>query len=235
MNVVPDSFPVEAEGILGIEFLKEQNATLSFRSDALIWGNPRESVPFVSHDLLYLPARTKILVKITFNKPNHFSAYLPKINAGPGICIGECLVTSDNGKASLFAINSTSENVSLILLLVKLESYDCTIRPIHVIKTTNEPETRAHLQTRINKILDLLDLKDLDKLERGSIERLISEFLCQFHLPNDRLSQTSKVRHKIPTTNDIPINIKQYRYPPHLRDTVRQQVQELIDNDIVEE
>ena len=41
--------------------------------------------------------------------------------------------------------------------------------------------------------------------------------------------------HKIPTIDNIPINVKQYRYPPHLRDIVQKQVQELIDNDIVEE
>ena len=235
MNVVPDSFPIEADGILGIEFLKEQEATLSFRNDALLWGNPRETAPFVSHDVLYLPARTKTLVKITINKPNRFSGYLPKINAGPGIFIGECLVTSNNGRASLFAINSTSENVSLILPPVELESYDSTIRPIRVIKLTDEPEAKTNLQVRINKITEMLDLKDLDPLERDSIEKLISEFPCQFHLPNDKLSKTSKITHKIPTTDNVPINVKQYRYPPHLRDIVQKQVQELIDNDIVEE
>ena len=232
MNVVPDSFPIEADGILGIEFLKEQDATLSFRSDALLWGNPRETIPFITHDLLYLPARTKTLVKITVNKPNCFPGYLPKINAGPGIFIGECLVTSNNGKASLFAINSTSENISLILPPVELESYDSTIRPICVM---NEPEGKANLQIRIDKIFEMLDLKDLDPLEKDIIGKLISEFLCQLHLPNDRFSKTSKVTHKIPTTDNVPINVNQYRYPPHLRDIVQKQVQELIHNDIVEE
>ena len=191
-----------------------------FRSDAHLWGNPRETVPFVSHDVLYLHARTKTLVKITINKSNRFSGYLPKINASSRIFIGECLVTSDNGKASLFAINTTSENISLIFPSVELESYDSTIRPIRVIKTTNESETKANLQIRINKILELLDLKDLDPLERGNIEKLILEFPCQSHLPNDKLNKTSKITHKIPTTDNVPINVKQYRYPPHLRNIV---------------
>ena len=42
------------------------------------------------------------------------------------------------------------------------------------------------------------------------------------------------ISHKIPTTDNIPINVKQYRYPPQLREVVQKQVQELIDNDIVE-
>ena len=81
----------------------------------------------------------------------------------------------------------------------------------------------------------MLDLKDFDALEKDSIEKLISEFPCQFRLPSDMLSKTSKVTHKIPTTDNVPINIKQYRHPPHLRDVVQKQLQELIDNDIVEE
>ena len=36
MNIVPDGFPIEADGILGIEFLKEQEATLSFRNNTLL-------------------------------------------------------------------------------------------------------------------------------------------------------------------------------------------------------
>ena len=59
--------------------------------------------------------------------------------------------------------------------------------------------------------------------------------MCQFHLLNDKLSKTYKITHKIPTTDNVPINVKQYGYPPHLREIVQKQVQEIIDNDIVEE
>lgn len=54
-------------------------------------------------------------------------------------------------------------------------------------------------------------------------------------LPGDKLSKTNAIQHKIPTTDDIPINIKQYRHPPHLRDEIQKQVEELLTNDIIEE
>lgn len=41
--------------------------------------------------------------------------------------------------------------------------------------------------------------------------------------------------HKIPTTNDIPINVKQNRQPPHLRGEIQEPIDEMIENDIVEE
>ena len=118
---------------------------------------------------------------------------------------------------------------------MELESYDNTIRPVRVVRTTSEPEAEANLQVRISKILELLDLENFDSLEKKSMEKLISKFPCQFHLLNDRLSKTSKITHIIPTTDNIPTNVKQYHYPPHLRDIVQKQVQELINNDIVEE
>ena len=31
LNIVSDDFPIEADGILGVEFLREQGATLSFK------------------------------------------------------------------------------------------------------------------------------------------------------------------------------------------------------------
>ncbi|KAL7289564.1 hypothetical protein TKK_0016535 [Trichogramma kaykai] len=68
-----------------------------------------------------------------------------------------------------------------------------------------------------------------------SVREIVSKFPFQFHLQLDKLSLTDSGAHRIVTTDDIPINIKQYRNPPHLRDEMRKHVQELIDNDIVEE
>ncbi|CAB0029249.1 unnamed protein product, partial [Trichogramma brassicae] len=50
-----------------------------------------------------------------------------------------------------------------------------------------------------------------------------------------KIPLTGSGAHRIVTSDDIPINIKQYRHPPHLRDEMRKHVQELLDNDIVEE
>ena len=115
LNVVSDSFPVEADGILGVEFLKEQKAILSFENDALLYGDANETSPFISHDTLYLPARTKTLITISIQNPTRSTGYLPKINAGPEILIGKCLVSNKDGKANLFAINSTAEDINLII------------------------------------------------------------------------------------------------------------------------
>ena len=93
----------------------------------------------------------------------------------------------------------------------------------------------AEQRTSVKRITELLNLEGLNQPEIDSVMKLVSQFPCQFHLPKDKLSQTSKITHKIPTTDDIPINVRQYRYSPHLREAVQEQVQDLINNDIVEE
>ena len=235
LNIVPDDFPIEADGILGVEFLREQGATLSFKDRSLSFGHPRETTPFLSHDTFYLPARTKTLVQVTIQNPTRSTGYIPRINAGPGLLMGECLVANKNGKTHLFAINSTAEDINVIIPPLTLELYDSTRKPIRSIKVINNAEAENGLQHRINRIIELLNIADLDSIEQDSVRKLVTQFPCQFHLPGDMLSKTSMVAHKIPTTDNAPVNVKQYRYPPQLREVIQKQIQELIHNDIIEE
>ena len=85
LNIVSDSFPISADGILGVEFLREQEATLSFKDGSISFGNPCETVAFTNHDTLYLPARTKTLVQINIQNPSRSAGYIPRVNAGPGL------------------------------------------------------------------------------------------------------------------------------------------------------
>ena len=90
--------------------------------------------------------------------------------------MGECLVTNKNGKASLFAINSISEDINVIIPPLTLESYDSTVKPVCSIKVITSSEAETTIQDRINRILESLDLIGLDNMERVSVEKLVSQF-----------------------------------------------------------
>ena len=60
--IVPVSFPISEDGILGTPFLKKHNAIVNFETDRLQIGEV--DFPFVHHGTISLPARTKKLVKI---------------------------------------------------------------------------------------------------------------------------------------------------------------------------
>uniref|UniRef100_A0ABD2VTR8 Reverse transcriptase domain-containing protein n=1 Tax=Trichogramma kaykai TaxID=54128 RepID=A0ABD2VTR8_9HYME len=164
------------------------------------------------------------------------NGYVPRIDAGPGIFAGECLVTNANNKANLLFINATAEDVELTMAPVALITFD-TIdkKAVRIARTVSGEANSASPDERVEKIMQSLALEGLNAVEMNSVREIVSKFPFQFHLPLDKLSLTGSGAHRIVTSDDIPINIKQYRYPPHLRDEMRKHVQEFIDNNIVEE
>ena len=69
--------------------------------------------------------------------------------------------------------------------------------------------------------------------------RVNVKFICKnyadiFHIPEERLEATHQTEHCIETIDDIPVVVKQYRFPQLLRQEVMKQIENLIDNNIVE-
>ena len=167
-----------------MEFMRAQNVILSFKDSALIFGQPRGTIPFLKHDTVYLPAKTKTLVQVTVQNPARRTGYVSRINAGPVVFIGECLVTNNNKKANLFVINSTTEDLRVIIPPVILECYGGTVKPVRSIKIADGTDTEAEHRTRVKKITELLILEGLNQPEIDSVMKLVSQFPCQFHLPS---------------------------------------------------
>jgi len=52
------------------------------------------------------------------------------------------------------------------------------------------------------------------KRKKTSVTSLVTKHAERFHLPGETLGATSeRLRHRIFTTDDRPINVKQYQYP----------------------
>lgn len=93
LNVVPDTYPIEWDGILSMEYLKSQNAILSIEDEYLLTRESRpEVIPFVNNESFYLSARTKTLIKVKVANENRKNGYVPRLDVGPGVFVGKCLV-----------------------------------------------------------------------------------------------------------------------------------------------
>ena len=90
-HIVPNNFPIPQNGILGMAFLKQQGATLSVAGIDIYVGS--KNIPSINHKTISLPARTKTLVELPFKENNLLAVYIRKIEAGPGIFLGESIVT----------------------------------------------------------------------------------------------------------------------------------------------
>lgn len=83
------------------------------------------------------------------------------------------------------------------------------------------------------ELFDNLRLNHLNAEEQDHVKGLINKTSDLFRLPGEPLKYTHIVAHKIATTDDKPINTKQYRFPPVHKDEINKQVADLIKNDIV--
>ena len=196
-------FPIKQTGILGISFLEKQEVTLTFRDklpNSLQFGKGKSSsCIFTSFDLV---PRTKTLISIPVKNSNT-SGYMRKIDVGPGIYVGEVLASQENGFARIYAINTTTEKITLTIPSVELEEFDIkppaprSYRP----GDSNLNHSGAHAQ-RFVQLVKALNLESLNEAERVSILEIVNEFPYQFYLPTDKLGYSNIAQHTIVTTDE---------------------------------
>ncbi|KYN12109.1 hypothetical protein ALC57_15723 [Trachymyrmex cornetzi] len=68
-------------------------------------------------------------------------------------------------------------------------------------------------KNRLTEITELLRLEYLSFQEEANIMKLITNSQDRFHIPGEKLTATNILQHRIPTTDDRPINARQYRFP----------------------
>ncbi|XP_053597668.1 uncharacterized protein LOC128668535 [Microplitis demolitor] len=74
-----------------------------------------------------------------------------------------------------------------------------------------------------------------DEAKKESLYDLIKDNTERFHLPGEYLPATDRVEHEILTTDERPVNIKNYRIPYALKEEIDRQIKELLENNIIME
>ena len=155
-QIVPNNFPVNSDGMLGMPFLN--NSIIDLQNKVIKHG--LGGFPFshnVKNNILNLKARTRQLVSLKVANPEMKEGYLPLIQTGPGVFLGESLVSVKNDQVRAFCINSTTRDVEIVIPPVQIEEFQII-----------EPAPRTYKKTsQINKIskeiaIDRLTLKQLN-------------------------------------------------------------------------
>ena len=92
----------------------------------------------------------------------------------------------------------------------------------------------VHELSRTEKLKSILRYKHLELEQKEPIEKLIEKYADCFHLKEEKLGTTTVISHKIPTINDIPVNVRPYRFPHALKTELDKQLKEMLDNEIIE-
>lgn len=112
LYVVPDTFSIPQEGILGTEFLQYSD-DINLKEKFVNWHGIE--IPFADREVIIVPARSRSTFCIKVVNSDLKVGYVPRLRACEGVYMGDAVVTNRNGKAYLGVINSTDTDQALLV------------------------------------------------------------------------------------------------------------------------
>lgn len=105
--------------------------------------------------------------------------------------------------------------------------------PLRKLFITANDENSAKSQ-RASEIKPLLRLQHLNEEESDHVHTLVTRYGDIFRAPSDKLAYTNVVKHRVPTTDEMPIHTKQYRFPAIHKEEINKQIKDLLDNEVIQ-
>lgn len=154
-----------------------------------------------------------------------------------GVYLGDAVVTNRDGKVYIRVINTSELDRELIVPSIELQeienisnSYpggDSRDAAINIVRCQDKAQRR-------DQVRQLLRLKHLNEEETRHVNDLLERHADLFQLPDEQLSFTNSIEHKIVTVDDRPINVKQYRFPPAHKHEISRQVNDMLEKGVIE-
>lgn len=260
-HVISDSIGFPQDGILGHKFLEERAVIINYRDKYIQHQDTR--IPFSKSGAIRLKGRTVTPCHFYIANPEKRTGYVPRQTPVKGVYFGEAIVNNINGKAYMPIFNTSEEELIFHIPLIQLQDYDTCdsvdnsngtrglserlIEPLYseiceprgdLAKGIDNPiyfnQASPESTDRTADIIKLLRLEHLNPEESDSIRLLVYKHSDRFHLPDEHLQATNAAQHYIPTTNEVPVHTKQYRFPPVHKEEINRQVDELLLSDLIE-
>lgn len=207
------------DALIGSADFKKLGAKIDYATEQVTLAG--KTIPFFFHSAYkqkeFKPAKDANTVTIPVNI-NHGDVYVPQFEHN-GHFFSDAILHAEN-----FQVSYPTE--------VSLES-DFK-NPIFV-----EPLEGMNIESvEINSISDhdiqsYLRMQHMNDLEREATMKICSRYADVFYYPGCDLSFTSEVKHFIRTTDENPVYQRNYRYPPHLKEIINEEVEKLLSQGII--
>ena len=228
--VVKDNFPIDYEGILGIDFLKKHRAKCDHGRKQLRIGNA--TLKLRPYQKFQLAPRSETVIQA--NTDQNRIGIVQAQETRAGVFIGSCLVCPEDNTCPVSVMNTTGETIEITTPSVTVEELCMDDDAhIHTVKTADERE-RENILTRQERLWKQMRTSHLNTEEKEKLQEICEEFCDIFYLEGDVLSYTNAVEHEITTrTDSAPVNVRPYRLPEKHKIEVNRQIQEMLEQEII--
>ena len=235
-----DTLVIDNDPIKPIPFLSSYDTEKNLNN---VSSTDRLSLPAADIDnseskssvVYVIKARNRQVISIPVKNKALSEGYLPLVESHEGLFVGNAAVSVQNGKCKVLAINPTEEDIEVRIEPQELTPYDVFDEEaddlIDILQSEREP--LESLDERVNIILNKVKAHQLGEHRRRRVERYLRKFPYLFLLNGDKFLGTDLTMHDIPTVDDVPINSKQYRYPPVHKAEVRRQITKLLEARVI--
>lgn len=220
------------DGLIGIDLLTQINAVVDLKHRVLKTDNV--TIPIIQNFENYsidIPARSEIRVKIPTDLHTG-EGILNYTELGNGVRMPSALVSCVNGYATTIIQNTLEEDMELqIKSPFQITEYNPSECRVNAMTDQNDLEIDKILTENLQK----LRLDHMNEEERMCISKLCEEYKDIFYSEELPLTFTNHVKHFIRTKHEDPIYTKPYRQAPAQAEEVKQQVEKLLQDNVIQE
>lgn len=233
-------FNPKYDGLIGIDFLQKLQAKIDLIKNELITPyatiplkNLQDETPCIKKKYEYtIPSRCEKIIKIPTDTDTD-NGYINHMQFENGLEIPSCIVTSQNYECFTTILNTSCQDVDITfkepLKLLEIEEN------IEINHREELCQPSTYYDKLLKENLKNLRLDHTNKEEYDAIRKLCYEFRDIFHCKDIPLGYTGEIKHVIRTTDDKPIYTKSYRLPPIHNEEVKNQINNMLEQNIIRE
>lgn len=225
---VVKNFDLKLHGILGTDFFIEYSAVIDYEkfSFSFVQNENIIKVNLMSkhNNYITVPPRCEVLQYCSCDEEDE-CVVLPE-ELCEGVFVGSTIVKPQNKTILVRILNINEKEVKLRNFKPRTDkfyNYD-------TCKYLNNPIS----VDRVDKLLDILNFKSLNREEKTSIEKICAKFADVFQLDTDPLTVSNICKQKIRLQDDSPVYIKPYRLPYSQKEEINKQISKMLDDGIIE-
>ena len=118
-HIVPDSFPIDTDGLLGWDMLTRHKGRINAANRCLELG--QSVVPFEKDEEFVIPPKTRQVIYARVQNMDEKVGFVPLQNLGPGLLFGNFVAENKEGKAHALCYNISEESITINAPAVTLE------------------------------------------------------------------------------------------------------------------